>query len=93
MTKIDKTKNDKKTAGREASDVNAVVSCADMVREYLIKNGYDGLCEKDGECGCQLSDLMPCGGDYTMTCEAGWKREGDGEYDFYIVPGKKPKHR
>jgi len=66
------------------------IGCGEMVREYLEKNGYDGLCEKDGECGCQLSDLMPCGGEYAMECVAGWKRNRwpDECADFYIVPGK-----
>jgi len=71
---------------------DTTVACADMVREYLIKNGYDGLCAEDRECGCKLNDLMPCGGDYTMTCEAGWKRDRDAECDFYIVLGKRPKN-
>lgn len=31
-----------------------------MVAEWLLKNGYEGLCDGD-ECGCGLDDLMPCG--------------------------------
>jgi len=30
----------------------------DIIREYLVANGYDGLCSE--ECGCGLDDLMPC---------------------------------
>ena len=31
-----------------------------IVREWLENNGYDGLVNRDGECGCPLDDLMPC---------------------------------
>jgi hypothetical protein len=31
----------------------------DIVREWLEKNGYDGLCNE--ECGCGLDDFTPCG--------------------------------
>lgn len=31
-----------------------------IVMEYLEKWGYGGLCT--GNCGCRLSDLMPCDG-------------------------------
>ena len=30
----------------------------EIVREYLVANGYDGLC--NDECGCDLDDFMPC---------------------------------
>jgi hypothetical protein len=30
----------------------------EIVKEYLEKNGYDGLC--GGDCGCGLDDFMPC---------------------------------
>ena len=31
----------------------------EIVKEYLEKNGYDGLCGEN--CGCGLDDFMPCG--------------------------------
>jgi len=40
-----------------------------IIKEYLIKNNYDGLCFS-GECGCRLDDLMPCETDCTA-CESG----------------------
>ena len=40
------------------SQLEAVVSCRDMIRNYLESNGYDGLA--GDECGCSLYDLMPC---------------------------------
>ena len=36
------------------------MSVRDIVKEFLTKNGYDGLCY-DG-CGCPKDDLMLCGG-------------------------------
>lgn len=35
-------------------------SVRDIVSEWLRANHYDGLCNPDSECGCDLADLMPC---------------------------------
>ena len=46
-----------------------------MVERFLRKNGYDGLFQPEGPCGCELGDIAPCGqigGD----CEAGYKVPG-----------------
>lgn len=44
-----------------------------IVKGWLIANGYDGLCEVDGECGCSIKDgLAPCG-EMHYTCEAAYK--------------------
>jgi len=65
-------------------------SCKEIVTEWLEKNGYDGLCQEDYECACELSDLMPCGETWP-TCLAGYKKKDEtGEYDFTITPGKNP---
>lgn len=32
----------------------------EMIKEWLLNNGYQGLCNKDGECGCSIDDLIPC---------------------------------
>lgn len=31
-----------------------------IVCDYLVDHGYDGLCNTDEGCGCQLIDLVPC---------------------------------
>lgn len=53
------------------------VSCRDIVKEYLVANGYDGLyCD---ECSCLPDDLFPCGGsggDWILDCTAGYKIDG-----------------
>ncbi len=70
------------------------ISCADMVQEYLKKNGYDGLCEPNLECACKLDDLMPCSRYMAMECVAGHEVKGCNDgcvlgCDFHIVPGLK----
>ena len=47
-------------------------SIHDMVRDYLLTHGYDGLAGE--ECGCAVDDLMPCGDGYSDSeCRAGWR--------------------
>lgn len=59
----------------------------DILREWLQCHGYDGLFNPDGECGCELSDLCPCG-DSCDNCEPGYKRkphaDEDPDCEFYI---------
>ncbi len=43
-----------------------------IIEEYLKKNNYSGLYDEYGECGCQMSDLAPCG-DMQPDCKPGHK--------------------
>ena len=43
----------------------------DIVLEYLVAHGYDGLCNE--HCGCRLSGLMPCEGVDIDACEPGYR--------------------
>jgi len=43
----------------------------EIVKKYLEQNGFDGLVCQDGECGCILSDVSPCG-DMLDSCEPGY---------------------
>lgn len=57
----------------------------DIVREYLAKNGYDGLYNDAGDCACKLDNLFVC--DQVGTeCSAGYLQPSDknGEYEFRI---------
>jgi len=61
----------------------------EMIREYLEKNGYDGLSCPWAECGCEINDLMPCDGPEKDECFAGHRVEDPtGEVDYLIFPGK-----
>ena len=72
-----------------SDEVQRVVDGRGMIEEYLRKHGYDGLyCD---ECGCELSDLMPCGGESAIDCMAGYKHDGCTDdcgmgCDFHISP-------
>lgn len=44
----------------------------EIVELYLVSNGFSGLVQEDADCGCELSDLAPCG-DMGMSCSAGYK--------------------
>lgn len=59
----------------------------EIVKEYLKKNGYDGLCNLN--CGCTIDDLTPCCEDFSY-CVPGYKvgcgecgRRKDCEYADY----------
>jgi len=44
----------------------------EIVKDWLKSHNYDGLwCE---DCGCELTDLIPCQGDGIEMCRAGYKR-------------------
>ena len=68
-------------------------SVYDLVIEGLKSKGYDGL-HYGQECGCEISDLAPCGEFYKL-CTAGYKVEvPDGvesEHDFWICDSKDDK--
>ena len=62
----------------------------DIVRNWLERNGFDGLLNRELECGCSLSDLEPCDG-IEMDCEPGYKSTDPiGEVDFIISPDNPP---
>ena len=41
----------------------------EIVEQYLKENGYDGLYNEIGECGCPCDDLMPCDNGGMYECE------------------------
>ena len=55
----------------------------EIVKEYLIKNKYDGLC--NDRCGCELNDLTPCNCDANLTyCIPAYKHECIKCYDLCV---------
>lgn len=70
--------------------IKKTVNCESIIHMYLVEHGYDGLFNDVGECACVIGDLMPCGGDYILECQPGYRVEGCswscGEgCDFHIV--------
>lgn len=71
----------------------------EAVHEKLRVKGFTGL-YYPGECGCELSDLAPCGnckpgGEYMNDCKPGYKHldpnPGRVEYgDFVVTNSKEP---
>lgn len=70
----------------------------EIVKKYLKENNLDGLFSQGGECACELSDLQPCGENFS-DCIPGYKKTWDEltekqqkhlEYDceFYMVGTK-----
>jgi hypothetical protein len=58
----------------------------DIVKEWLIKNDYDGMYNDDFDtetpCGCGLDDLMPCSCP-DQACSPAYKREIHGEIYYF----------
>lgn len=63
----------------------------DIVREYLVAHGYDGLCHIETECGCGLEDLFICGNFFSPDCEAAHRVKImiDGNAEDWFVPGRR----
>jgi len=60
-----------------------MITAREIITEWLNNNGYDGLFNIDGECGCIIGDLIPCGED-PSSCEAGHQRiREDGTWEIY----------
>jgi len=62
----------------------------EIIKEYLSKNGYDGLVNAEGECGCLSDDLAPCD-NMESECLPGYKTKcncGEG-CNFHISSTKK----
>ena len=67
----------------------------EAIRQYLERNGYDGLC--DDECGCLKDDLVACGCSpdccepgYRIDYKAGDKCDCDcqGMDHWHVMPDK-----
>lgn len=63
----------------------------EIVKKYLEDNGYDGLWN-EYDCACKNDDLMPCGVEDAINCEAGYLTgcpHDCGEHNWHI--GRKEK--
>lgn len=62
------------------------MNAASIIREYLVKNGFDGL-HNGGICGCDLDDLIPCE-ESIADCRPGYKvyqYEGDKRHYLWWI--------
>lgn len=59
----------------------------DYLKKKLAEDGYDGLFNNDGKCGCDLEDLIPCG-EPSEYCQPGYKGPCDCEEGcrFHVGP-------
>lgn len=68
------------------------IEMPDIVKRWLSDDGYDGLCDSDNECGCDLDNFMHCGEPSTYCVAAHRTKPPVGsDYDYYLVPGKRPE--
>ena len=44
----------------------------EILEKHLRENGFDGLVEEDGQCACEIGELVPCESDFTA-CKPGYK--------------------
>lgn len=60
----------------------------EIIENFLVANGYDGLYNEDVDCACKLDDLMPCG--YSSPeCKAGYLIQVEEDGSFFIGKCKK----
>jgi len=64
------------------------MNCVGIVGEYLEQHRFDGLYGA-GECGCLLSDFMPCEEDFSK-CKPGYRIDAPPgcESDYYICASR-----
>jgi len=60
----------------------------EALRLWLEQNGYDGLVDDGGDCGCELSEFAPCDGEvgscvaaHKVPCECG------DDCEWHMAPG------
>jgi hypothetical protein len=68
------------------------MNCAQIIKSYLVENGFEGLfCDN---CGCDLDDLMPCDS-VCSECTPGYQvmvpDDIKCDYNWYICKNKDDK--
>lgn len=53
----------------------------EIIKQHLIDNGFDGLCNPHLECGCTITDLQPCGEDISMGKPGYANKAGSGIFE------------
>lgn len=67
----------------------------EILKDYLVKNGFDGLCHDWMECGCEINDLCPCLENDISSCEPAYKTKCNCEKDVcgWHMTTEKPKEQ
>ncbi len=63
---------------------NAPTSVQEILAVWLKDNAYDGLVSDGSECGCEISNLIPCDAPCERCCPGYKGPDPDGECDFLI---------
>jgi hypothetical protein len=61
------------------------MNCKEVIKEYLTTNGFDGLTDPAGDCGCDLDSLVCCVNDCS-DCTPGYKHPHE-DFGFVIKHG------
>jgi len=65
-------------------------SIEQIIKMYLMENGYDGLYNSEDECACEIANLLPCDCPHGDHCKAGYKcKPPDGYEDEYCIGQEK----
>ncbi len=49
----------------------------EIIKKYLQEKRFEGLVDPNGECGCPLDDICPCGNDFSNCEPAKWRKCSD----------------
>lgn len=60
----------------------------EILSAHLKKGGFDGLYEPRIECGCRITDLMPCDGAQD-TCQPGYLAAAEIHSDVWMIGPKR----
>ena len=75
---------------RASEPVTQQMDLIELVRSRLDYLGFDGLVNDVAECGCHISDLMPCcePGTHCQAAKNDREQAEDQGADFWMVPAK-----
>lgn len=61
----------------------------EIIRQYIVAHGFDGLFNDEKECACLREESFPCAEYWLLDCEPGYRTPCDcGEHEFHIVRDK-----
>lgn len=67
---------------------NPSPTVSDILKDYLKKHGFCGLCNVD--CGCHIEDFAPCGAIFPSCEPAELFKSTENKYVFLLKPRRYP---